>query len=186
MKIRRFIPKQKLQATARRLPQRAAMEDFQEPTMSFVKALIVVVLLHLVAVGGIFAFESVKKAHKTTLPDSMLHPAKDSAASDESQNASAALKNGDATKPVADVSKMAETTHKKTAEEATAKAPARETAPPVKDSGEVYTVVKGDNPVVIARRFHVNYDELLKINKIEDPKKLRIGQKLRIPAKRNQ
>ena len=53
----------------------------------------------------------------------------------------------------------------------------------MRDSGQLYTVVKGDNPVTIAHKLHVNYDELLKINKIEDPKKLKIGQKLRIPAK---
>jgi 2',3'-cyclic-nucleotide 2'-phosphodiesterase/3'-nucleotidase len=51
------------------------------------------------------------------------------------------------------------------------------------DSGNVYTVAKGDNPVAIARKLHVSYDTLLKLNKIEDPTKLQIGQKLRIPVK---
>lgn len=201
MKIRRFIPKQKLQAIARRLPQRAAMEDFEEPTMSFVKALVVVVMLHLVAVGGIFAFESVKKAHKIALPDSMPRSAQESAAPVENKNDAGGLKNAGATvdgresklparvatKSVSETAKPVETARKKGVEEpatrAGTKSPGKETSASAKDSGEVYTVLKGDNPVAIARKFHVNYDELLKINKIEDPKKLQIGQKLRIPAK---
>ena len=50
------------------------------------------------------------------------------------------------------------------------------------DSGKTYVVVKGDNPVTIARHLHVNYDALLELNQIDDPRKLQIGQKLRIPA----
>ncbi len=54
----------------------------------------------------------------------------------------------------------------------------------MKDSGVFYTVAKGDNPVAIAKKLHVSYDDLLKLNKITDPKKLKIGQKLRIPVKK--
>jgi nucleoid-associated protein YgaU len=36
--------------------------------------------------------------------------------------------------------------------------------------------------VTIARHLHVNYDALLELNQIDDPRKLQIGQKLRIPA----
>lgn len=46
-----------------------------------------------------------------------------------------------------------------------------------------YTVVKRDNPYKIAKRFHVPYDELIKFNNITDPRKIQIGQKLRIPSK---
>ena len=49
------------------------------------------------------------------------------------------------------------------------------------DSGKIYVVVKGDNPVTIARHLHVSYDALLELNQIDDPRKLQIGQKLRIP-----
>lgn len=48
-------------------------------------------------------------------------------------------------------------------------------------SGKTYTVAKGDNPYSIAKKLKVSYNELLKINKIEDPTKLQIGQKLTIP-----
>ena len=44
-------------------------------------------------------------------------------------------------------------------------------------------MAKGDNPVAIARKLHVSYAGLLKLNKIDDPKKLQIGQKLRIPVR---
>ncbi len=44
-----------------------------------------------------------------------------------------------------------------------------------------YVVEKGDNPVAIAKRFNVNYTNLLKANNISDPRKLQVGQKLIIP-----
>jgi LysM repeat protein len=53
----------------------------------------------------------------------------------------------------------------------------------IADSGKVYTVAKGDNPVTIARHLHVNYDALLELNGITDPRKLQIGQKLHIPER---
>jgi LysM repeat protein len=42
-------------------------------------------------------------------------------------------------------------------------------------------VEKGDNPVTIAKKLKVSYDDLLALNQIEDPRKLKIGQKLLIP-----
>ena len=53
----------------------------------------------------------------------------------------------------------------------------------IADSGKIYTVVKGDNPVTIARHLRVNYDALLELNGITDPRKLQIGQKLHIPER---
>jgi LysM repeat protein len=52
----------------------------------------------------------------------------------------------------------------------------------VKDSGQVYTVAKGDNPWKIAKKLKVPYTELMELNGNPDPKKLQIGQKLKIPA----
>lgn len=45
-----------------------------------------------------------------------------------------------------------------------------------------YTVVKGDNPWKIAKKFKISQDELMKANGITDPKKIQIGQQLKIPA----
>jgi LysM repeat protein len=44
-------------------------------------------------------------------------------------------------------------------------------------------VAKGDNPVTIAKKFKVSYDDLIALNHIDDPRKLKIGQKLLIPDK---
>jgi LysM repeat protein len=48
-------------------------------------------------------------------------------------------------------------------------------------SGKTYVVKKGDNPVTIAKKLKVSYDDLIVLNHIQDPRKLRIGQKLLIP-----
>jgi LysM repeat protein len=37
--------------------------------------------------------------------------------------------------------------------------------------------------VTIAKKFKVPYDDLVALNHIDDPRKLKIGQKLLIPAK---
>jgi len=57
-------------------------------------------------------------------------------------------------------------------------------APAVEDSsgGSQYTVVKGDSPYKIAKKFKITPDELMKANGITDPKKIQIGQMLKIPA----
>ncbi|MDD5198778.1 MAG: LysM peptidoglycan-binding domain-containing protein [Terrimicrobiaceae bacterium] len=67
---------------------------------------------------------------------------------------------------------------------AAAPSPAAATAAPsnIKDSGQVYTVVKGDNPVKIAKKLKVPYADLMALNGNPDPRKLQIGQKLKIPA----
>jgi LysM repeat protein len=48
--------------------------------------------------------------------------------------------------------------------------------------GSQYTVVKGDNPWKIAKRFKISQEELMKANGITDPKKIQIGQVLKIPV----
>ena len=48
-------------------------------------------------------------------------------------------------------------------------------------AGESYVVAKGDNPYSIAKKFKVTQDALMKANNIDDPRKLKIGQKLVIP-----
>lgn len=58
---------------------------------------------------------------------------------------------------------------------------AKATAPAPDKSEKSYVVAQGDNPYSIAKKLKVSYNELLKANKIEDPKKLQIGQKLIVP-----
>lgn len=52
-------------------------------------------------------------------------------------------------------------------------------------SGKTYIVKRGDNPVTIAKKLKVPYDNLISLNHIEDPRKLKIGQKLLIPEETN-
>src|SRR5580698_4164681 len=57
-------PKKRLQATAR--AARPAMDDYddEEPTTKLSSAFVVVLILHVVAVGGIYAFNSIKASRK--------------------------------------------------------------------------------------------------------------------------
>jgi hypothetical protein len=50
-----------------------------------------------------------------------------------------------------------------------------------KTQDQEYTVVKGDSPYRIAKKFKITPEELMKENGITDPKKIQIGQKLKIP-----
>lgn len=174
MKLPTLLKKRKLRTTAQRLPRQQVIDDYdQEPNMKLSSAFIVVLVLHVVAVGGIYAFSSIK-AHRNADADSaekMMAPAKAAAPAADAV-ASPAPAAGD-THPVQDTgisNKIAPKTVK-------------QPGPAAKGAVEFYTVVKGDTPVAIARKLGVSSEELLKLNKIEDPKKLRIGQKLRVPAK---
>jgi LysM repeat protein len=65
---------------------------------------------------------------------------------------------------------------------APATAPAVAPAAEESAGGSEYTVVKGDSPYKIAKKFKITPDELMKANGITDPKKIQIGQMLKIPA----
>jgi LysM repeat protein len=45
----------------------------------------------------------------------------------------------------------------------------------------VYVIKKGDNPWTIARKLKIDYQKLLEINQITNPRDLKIGQKLKLP-----
>ncbi|MEI6339586.1 MAG: LysM domain-containing protein, partial [Verrucomicrobiota bacterium] len=59
------------------------------------------------------------------------------------------------------------------------------TAPAPASSSETYVVAKGDNPYTIAKKLHVSYNDLVAANDITDPTKIQIGQKLKVPPKKN-
>jgi LysM repeat protein len=155
--------RKKLRATAVRRPLRigAATADYDElaePSMKLSRALLIVLLLHVVAVSGIIAFNALK-TRQSTLPSSQ-SPTTTEVATTESKSQAATASPATMTKttPKAPTTKMA-------------------------DSGKTYVVAKGDNPVTIARKFKVSYDDLVALNHIDDPRKLKIGQKLLIPTK---
>jgi LysM repeat protein len=165
----------KLRATTLRRQLRTAAtvrdyEEMSEPNMKLSRALLIVLLLHVVAVAGIIAFNAIKTRQgpvpqvtntvNATVP-STIKPA--TAASPV-----AAAQKG-SVKPVVRESSKAE------------RAKQTESVKAAPDSGKVYVVARGDNPVTIAKKFKVPYDDLIAINHIDDPRKLQIGQKLLIP-----
>jgi LysM repeat protein len=179
MKIPQFFTHKKLRAaTARRTSAASAGMDFgdvPEPNMRLSRALIIVLLLHVVAVSGIIAFNAIKTRENS------FASAQPANAESNVANAAASPIHTDAAKPQAAVS------HKEIAPRNDPK-PSRsaskdEHAKTPSSTGKTYIVKKGDNPVTIAKRLKISYDDLIALNHIEDPHKLQIGQKLLIPAK---
>ena len=188
MKIPTLLKRKKLRAaTARRsvgAPAEIDYEEMSEPNMKLSRALLIVLLLHVVAVSGIIAFNALKTRQTSFTADTLVNtennptpsvaPTINSDASNRrfspAQKESTLRQAKESYSPSRSVAKDE---HLKSAERA--KAPAR--------SGKVYTVVKGDNPVTIAKKLKVSYDDLLALNQIEDPRKLKIGQKLLVPDK---
>ncbi len=202
MKIPRFFRHRKLwAATARRSSAASAGMDFEEmpePNMKLSRALLIVLLLHVVAVSGIIAFNAIKTRESSFVPASSAN-----AEPKPSATASAAI-HSDGTKPQNVVARKENAPREdlkpshsssklslkddhanvpSVANQPSRKATARQetTAGKPVASGKTYVVKKGDNPVTIAKKLKVPYDDLIALNHIEDPRKLRIGQKLLIP-----
>jgi len=227
----------RLAAHARRLTP-SAYEDYdEEPTTKLSTAFVVVLVLHLVAVGGIWAFHGIKaKRREADGTAAMVAPAKEKApttvavstmpapaAAPAPRPAAAPPGNAPAPQvvpqtpqspskmPVASAANEKGTPHaatptaqpaanvvpkvvpvaqvvasNSTAAKPPAVVPLATTQSSAADSSpKVYTVQKGDNPVAIAKKCGVSYEELLKLNGVEDPKKLQIGQVLKLPAKKS-
>lgn len=199
----------------------STMEDYgPEPNMKLSHAFIVVLALHVIAVGGLFAFNKVKAHHglssvkiktESTLESSAEGASKTTPpiSSGVEKNAIAVHQTATTTPPIHAVgTDIAPNTTPTAAPLDASTSSGGNTPPPAppqtpstpptpsvatsapesssKEAPEVaskeYTVVKGDNPYKIAKRFHVSYDSLIKLNNITDPRKIQIGQKLKIPA----
>jgi LysM repeat protein len=185
MKMPSILKRKKLQAsTARRsralgLPDGMDYEQMSEPNMKLSRALLIVLVLHIVAVAGIVAFNTIKTR------ETMSANASEEGAAPTLAAAPAAPTTDAVESAVAEpneVTKAAATTESKSPEKTAEHAKSVTKTPAVPDSGRVYTVVKGDNPVTIARHLKVSEADLLELNQITDPRKLQINQKLRIPA----
>lgn len=192
MKIfkKQFIrsPKKKLRAATQRSAPKHAEDEYgsDEPNVKLSRAFVVVLLLHVVAVGGIFAFSALKDrqinpAKTAKSPTQETGPALAGIAQPASNDPAAAahkIKTADTTnKPVPlDVQKLIDSPRV-----TSAKSQTNATQETVSDGGKTYVVQKGDNPAGIAKKFKVNYTELLKANGIDNPRKLQIGQRLTIP-----
>jgi LysM repeat protein len=153
-----FSRKKKLRAatTRRATASGADLDDLSEPNMKLSRALLIVLLLHVVAVAGIIAFNAIKSRQGGAVVINSSHIAKASTNHEEV--------------------KGAQPSPAKTAKKS-------KTSDLIPEGAKVYTVAKGDNPVNIAKKFKVPYDDLLATNHIDDPRKLKVGQKLVIPSK---
>jgi LysM repeat protein len=241
-------------ATATRMKPGVDDYDDEEPQTRLSSAFFVVLILHVVAVGGIYAFNSIK-AHRRGLEPTtasakaaLEKPASEPAAAAPKPKATANTETPGkaapapvapaqvATAPVSNakvyhvkandtLTRIAASLNvsvaelqfvnspkelamlrpgqiinvptKKTAEHtATIEPPApnpvaRKVAEPAAKPVAAttapgsYEVQKGDTATSIAKRFSVTVDELLKLNKVTDPKKLQLGQALKIPTKKN-
>ena len=191
MKIPRLLKHNKLwAATARRSSAASAGIDFEEmpePNMKLSRALLIVLLLHVVAVSGIIAFNAIKTRERPFVPASSTNAEpKPSATVDAAIHAdgvkpqTAAVQKENAPR---DDPKPSHSPGKLPLKDEHANAPpiAKAAAGKPVSSGQTYVVKKGDNPVTIAKKLKVPYDDLMALNHIEDPRKLRIGQKLLIP-----
>lgn len=160
--------RKKLRATATRrrlgVPDAADFEEMGEPNMKLSRALLIVLLLHIVAVAGIIAFNAMK-SRQGNLPAPVAIAV---AAAKPALSASA--------QPFIAVPKDEPRTR-------AAKAIAKDERKPGAEPAKYYTVAKGDNPLIIAKKFKVPFDDLLAANHIDDPHKLQVGQKLIIPQK---
>ena len=174
-------------ATARRAAGVSAEMDYgqiAEPNMKLSRALLIVLLLHIVAVSGIIAFNAIKTRQSSLAPAASVKtedsPAPATAgsmvSSDASNLRSASVQTENGPREEA---KTPRSLSKPLAKDEHAKAIDQEKLPTL--SGKIYTVVRGDNPVTIARKLKVPYEDLIALNHIEDPRRLQIGQRLLIP-----
>ncbi len=180
MKIPKFLKPKKLRAaTARRsvgAPAEVDYEEMSEPNMKLSRALLIVLLLHVVAVSGIIAFNAIKTRQTSFVAGAPVNPENNPTASGAPRIESDA---SNRRSPLV----QKETTLRETKSAKDERAKSAEQVKEPASSGKVYTVVRGDNPVTIAKKLKVSYDDLLALNQIEDPRKLKIGQKLLVPSK---
>jgi LysM repeat protein len=246
---RRLVARKTIHARA--ASSRDEVEEYEnesEPSMKLSQAFIVVLVLHVVAVAGIYGFNQLKE--KPARPATAKTEASEAAAVTEkkadtlakAQDASAAKAQateisytvvaGDTLRRIASkfntsvaslekVNDLTSTSILKVGQilvigssgkvaaaasqstESLSKLPPTPAvvakAPPVKaptvqgkpEAGplgktqasdeKTYVVAKGDNPYSLAKKFNVSQAALMKANNIDDPKKLKIGQKLVVP-----
>jgi LysM repeat protein len=183
MKLLQLLTRKKLRATtARRVLGAAEMdyEEMSEPNMKLSRALLIVLVLHVVAVAGIIAFNTIKTRQGPPPPISAeTAPVRVAPTAPTKSDGPTVV-----TSPRSDESKIAKLPSKPVAkDERKSDAKPAENNSTKAAAPKTYVVVKGDNPVSIARKLKVPYDDLMAANHIDDPHKLKIGQKLIIPTK---
>src|SRR3954454_19555015 len=146
MRLPSLFPSKKLRATTARrglgVPDEMDYEEMSEPNMKLSRALLIVLVLHVVAVAGIIAFNTIKSRQgivppptaKTTTPASTQKSAAPATLTAESTKS-----RDETTKPVAKEERKA----------IPVKPIAENTAKP-EAAKKTYVIAKGDTPVSIA------------------------------------
>jgi LysM repeat protein len=222
------MPRKKLRAAAARKSARYDEEEYfvEEPNVKLSRAFVVVLLLHVVAVGGIFAFSTLKDRQSSTNTaknqSEVASPSSTPVANVVNAHAHSPnqtliyqVKAGDtlpgiaaqfgltardleaannlAPGTIAAIGRelvIPEHTNAKAGGELEKLLDGRQsgtrtaaTSGAGSENGKFYTIQRGDNPAIIAKKFKITATELLRINNIDDPKKLQVGQRLLIPTK---
>lgn len=161
--------KKKLNVASRTAP-RAAMSDYDsdEPTTKLSSAFFVVFILHVVAIGGIYAFNGIKASRIKDQPPA---PPATKGRSGAPHDAKAPTQ----------AASPAKTTALQPANSAATAAPVPTLINPKTMTPKPYHVKAGDNPSKIAFAFSVKADELLAANNLKEGAILQVGQMLSIP-----
>ncbi|MEY2503005.1 MAG: LysM domain [Verrucomicrobiota bacterium] len=179
MRLPSLFPAKKLRATAARRslggPDEMDYEEMSEPNMKLSRALLIVLVLHVVAVAGIIAFNTIKSRQGVVPP---VATAKTTAPASAQKSTATTAATSESTKPRDEMAKVPVKEERK----AIPVKPIAENTPKAETNKKTYVVAKGDTPVSIAKKFKITSDQLLSVNNIEDAHKLKIGQKLVIPA----
>jgi LysM repeat protein len=185
MKIPKLLRRKKLRASAARRSAGAPEMDYEEmsePNMKLSRALLIVLVLHVVAVAGIVAFNTIKTRQGSLPTPPAARSTKPKTVEKAPANPPVVAKATVSTPVRHEITKTSHASTPATVKpEHKAEQAKQSTRSPLADSGTVYVVAKGDNPVTIARKLKVSYDDLIALNHIDDPRKIQIGQKLLIP-----
>jgi LysM repeat protein len=176
-------PRRKLRTAAQRSAAKYAEEDYssEEPNVKLSRAFVVVLLLHVVAVGGIFAFSALKDRQNKGIAEKTESAGQKLTATQINGTRVSGTPDKIAGKTVpADIQKLVDSSRASGGSGAKFQNVGG-TQESAGESAKIYVVQRGDSPAGIAKKFKVNYADLLRANNIEDPKKLQIGQKLVIP-----
>jgi LysM repeat protein len=180
-------------------------EEMSEPNIKLSRALLIVLVLHVVAVAGIIAFNAIKSRQGVMPP--VTSTTKVTPQTSSQKLTAPATVTSDSTKPreespkpvvkeerkaipvkaatvTSDSTKPREESPKPVVKEERKAIPVKAIAEaaPKAESKKSYVVAKGDTPTSIAKKFKVTSAQLLAANDIEDAHKLKIGRKLVIPG----
>ncbi len=146
-------------------PRREAIEDYDgpEPTTSLSTAFIIVLVLHVVAVGGIYIFNSIKTSRQRTVEQT----------SSSAQKASAKSGNANAKNPP-----------QKQAPANVEKAPVAAKPVILPSGGQFHRVLPNENLTKIATLYSVTVAALEDANGLSHDAVLKVDQQLNIPTQK--